>query len=63
MSTDQVEAGGRRQRAGGPRYPAWLALPALGWYAAFFLAPLGFIAAYSFQELAGFSDIACTWNV
>jgi spermidine/putrescine transport system permease protein len=56
-------SGGRRQRAGGPRYPAWLALPALGWYAAFFLVPLGFIAAYSFQELAGFSDITWAWNL
>jgi spermidine/putrescine transport system permease protein len=52
-----------RSSAGGPRYPAWLALPAIGWYGAFFLVPLGFIAAYSFQELEGFSDIAWTWNV
>ena len=63
MTGDQDESGGRRQRAGGPRYPAWLALPALGWYAAFFLVPLGFIAAYSFQELAGFSDITWAWNL
>jgi spermidine/putrescine transport system permease protein len=48
---------------GAPRYPAWLALPAFGWYAAFFLAPLAVIAAYSFQELSGFADIAWTWNV
>ena len=63
MTGDQDESGGGRQRAGGPRYPAWLALPALAWYAAFFLVPLGFIAAYSFQELAGFSDITWAWNV
>jgi spermidine/putrescine transport system permease protein len=63
LTGDQDESGGRRQRAGGPRYPAWLALPALGWYAAFFLVPLGFIAAYSFQELAGFSDITWAWNL
>ena len=55
--------GRRGTRSGGPRYPAWLALPAIAWYAAFFLVPLGFIAAYSFQELSGFSDIAWTWNV
>ena len=53
----------RRARGGGPRYPGWLALPAVGWYAAFFLAPLGFVAAYSFQELSGFAGIAWTWNV
>jgi spermidine/putrescine transport system permease protein len=63
LTGDQDESGGGRQRAGGPRYPAWLALPALAWYAAFFLVPLGFIAAYSFQELAGFSDITWAWNV
>jgi spermidine/putrescine transport system permease protein len=63
LTGDQDESGGRRQRAGGPCYPAWLALPALGWYAAFFLVPLGFIAAYSFQELAGFSDITWAWNL
>ena len=53
----------RRGRSGGPRYPGWLALPAVGWYAAFFLAPLGFVIAYSFAELSGFSDIAFNWNV
>jgi spermidine/putrescine transport system permease protein len=60
-----ADGGGRRPRrhGGGPRYPAWLALPAFGWYAAFFLAPLAVIAAYSFQELSGFADIAWTWNV
>jgi spermidine/putrescine transport system permease protein len=60
---------GRRRRgkvragAGGPRYPAWLALPAVAWYAAFFLVPLGIMAAYSFGEVVGFSDVAFTWNV
>ncbi|HUQ23443.1 MAG TPA: ABC transporter permease [Gaiellaceae bacterium] len=54
--------GGRRGR-GGPRYPAWLALPALGWYAFFFLAPLGFVAAYSFAQLSGFVDVEFAWNL
>jgi spermidine/putrescine transport system permease protein len=54
--------GGRRGH-GGPRYPAWLALPALGWYAAFFLAPLGFVAAYSFAELSGFVGVEFAWNL
>jgi spermidine/putrescine transport system permease protein len=35
----------------------------VAWYALFFLAPLGFIAAYSFQELSGFAGIAWTWNI
>jgi spermidine/putrescine transport system permease protein len=54
---------GRRARSGGPRYPGWLALPAVGWYGAFFLAPLGFIFAYSFAELEGFAGIAFAWNL
>lgn len=54
---------GRRERSGGPRYPGWLALPAFGWYAAFFLAPLAFIFAYSFAELEGFAGIAFAWNL
>jgi spermidine/putrescine transport system permease protein len=53
----------RRERSGGPRYPGWLALPAVGWYAAFFLAPLAFIFAYSFAELEGFAGIKFAWNV
>jgi len=54
---------GRRERSGGPRYPGWLALPAVGWYGAFFLAPLAFIFAYSFAELEGFAGIAFAWNL
>ena len=54
---------GDRPGAGGPRYPGWLALPALAWYALFFLVPLGFVVAYSFGEMSGFSDIAFTWNL
>jgi spermidine/putrescine transport system permease protein len=55
--------GRRRSRGGGLRYPAWLALPALGWYGAFFLAPLAFIFAYSFAELSGFAGVDFTWNL
>ena len=51
------------RRGGGPRYPAWLALPAAGWYVAFFLAPLAIVTAYSFQELSGFAGIGWVWNV
>ena len=60
---DHPAGRGRRGRSGGPRYPGWLALPALGWYAAFFLIPLGFVVAYSLAALSGFSDIAFAWNL
>ncbi|HXG76546.1 MAG TPA: ABC transporter permease [Gaiellaceae bacterium] len=55
--------GEARAGAGGPRYPAWLALPAVAWYVLFFLGPLGIMAAYSFAEVSGFTDVAFTWNV
>jgi len=54
---------GRRARGGAPSYPGWLALPALGWYGAFFLAPLAFIFAYSFAELSGFAGVDFAWNL
>ena len=52
-----------RAGAGGPRYPAWLALPAVAWYGLFFLGPLGIMAAYSFGEISGFSDVKFAWNL
>jgi spermidine/putrescine transport system permease protein len=52
-----------RAGAGGPRYPAWLALPAVGWQVLFFLCPLAIMAVYSFSELVGFSGIAYTFNL
>ena len=55
--------GRRRLRAGGPRYPGWLALPAVAWYALFFLIPLGIMASYSFGEISGYSDVVFTWNL
>jgi spermidine/putrescine transport system permease protein len=55
--------GETRAGAGGPRYPGWLVLPALGWYVLFFLVPLGFIAVTSLGEVVGYSDIAYTWTL
>jgi spermidine/putrescine transport system permease protein len=52
-----------RAGSGGPRYPGWLALPAVVWYALFFLVPLGFIAVTSLGEVSGFSDVAYTWTL
>jgi spermidine/putrescine transport system permease protein len=49
--------------AGGPRYPAWLALPAVGWYALFFLAPLGIMAVFSVSERSGYTDIVYTFSL
>jgi spermidine/putrescine transport system permease protein len=49
--------------AGGPRYPGWLALPAIGWYAVFFLAPLSILVLFSFSELVGFSEVQYNLNL
>ena len=54
--------GAIRAGAGGPTYPAWLALPALGYYALFFLVPLGLMAAVSLAERVGFASFAYTFN-
>jgi spermidine/putrescine transport system permease protein len=50
-------------RAGGPRYPGWLALPAVAWYTLFFLCPLAIMAVFSVSERVGFSEIAYTFTL
>jgi spermidine/putrescine transport system permease protein len=52
-----------RRGAAGPRYPAWLALPAGGWYAFFVLAPLTILAVFSLSEVVGFGSIAYHLNL
>jgi spermidine/putrescine transport system permease protein len=47
----------RSAGAGGPRYPAWLALPATAWYALFFLGPLGIMAVFSVSRREGYTDV------
>jgi spermidine/putrescine transport system permease protein len=56
-------ADSRPAQSGAPRYPGWLVLPAVAWYVVFFLVPLGFIAATSFGQVEGFSDVAYTWTL
>jgi spermidine/putrescine transport system permease protein len=53
----------RSAGAGGPRYPGWLALPAVAWYAVFFLAPLGILVLFSFSERIGYSEVAYNLNL
>jgi spermidine/putrescine transport system permease protein len=48
---------------GGPRYPAWLALPAAAWYALFFLGPLGIMAVFSVSERSGYTDVVYTFSL
>ena len=51
------------KRAGGPRYPAWLALPALAWYGLFFLGPLAIMAVFSVSEREGYTDVVYTFSL
>ena len=55
---DTVRAG-----AGGPRYPGWLALPAVAWYGLFFVCPLAVMALFSVSERVGFTEIRYTFNL
>ncbi len=52
-----------RAGAGGPRYPGWLSLPAVGWYAIFFLGPLVYIGVFSFAKLKGFADYTYAFDL
>jgi spermidine/putrescine transport system permease protein len=52
-----------RTGVGGPSYPAWLALPAVGWYVLFFLAPPGIMAAYSVARPEGFTEVVYTFDL
>lgn len=65
MSPERLKRrrGGGRAGAGGPHYPGWLALPAVGWYGFFFLAPLGIMVVFSFAELSGYAGFAYAFNL
>ena len=53
---------GQTAAAGGPRYPGWLALPAVAWYALFFVGPLAILAVFSVSERVGFSTVVYTFQ-
>ena len=67
--TDIASEGVERRRAtsragaGGPRYPGWLALPAIAWYVLFFVGPLVIMAVYSTATAVGFADDVFTWSL
>jgi spermidine/putrescine transport system permease protein len=59
----RVRRRGARRAGGGPRYPAWLSLPALAWYVAFFICPLAIMAVFSFSRREGFTGIVYDFNL
>jgi spermidine/putrescine transport system permease protein len=52
-----------RAGAGGPRYPGWLAVPAVVWYVLFFIGPLSIMAVFSVAERVGFTGILYTFSL
>jgi spermidine/putrescine transport system permease protein len=68
VAVDASQAPPRRRTvrtagAGGPRYPAWLALPAAAWYALFFIGPLAIMAVFSVAERSGYTDVVYTFSL
>jgi len=48
----------RRRRSFRPRYPAWLTVPSLLYYAIFFLGPMAILVAFSLATQRGFGGLS-----
>lgn len=64
-ATDQAElavsaAPVARKRSFAPRYPVWLTLPSLLYYAVFFLGPMAILAVFSVSLQSGFGSVKYT---
>src|SRR5438067_10211654 len=57
-----VAAGTRRRRGFAPRYPGWLTLPSLLYYAIFFLGPMAILAVFSVSLQSGFVSVTYTFS-
>jgi spermidine/putrescine transport system permease protein len=49
-----------RRRSFAPRYPAWLTVPSLLYYAVFFLGPMAILAVFSVSLQKGFGSVTYT---
>src|ERR1043165_6324596 len=52
----------KRGRSFAPRYPAWLTLPSLLYYAIFFLGPVAILAVFSVSLQSGFGSVTYTFS-
>ncbi|HEX2377061.1 MAG TPA: ABC transporter permease, partial [Gaiellales bacterium] len=52
----------KRGRSFAPRYPAWLTLPSLLYYAIFFLGPMAILAVFSVSLQSGFGSVTYTFS-
>jgi len=56
------QAARRRGRSFAPRYPSWLTLPSLLYYAIFFLGPMAILAVFSVSIQSGFGSVEYTFS-
>jgi spermidine/putrescine transport system permease protein len=52
----------KKGRSFAPRYPAWLTLPSLLYYAIFFLGPMAILAVFSVSLQSGFGSVTYTFD-
>jgi spermidine/putrescine transport system permease protein len=52
----------RRGRGFAPRYPGWLTLPSLAYYAIFFLGPMAILAVFSVSIQSGFGSVTYAFD-
>src|SRR6476659_21409 len=52
----------KRGRSFAPKYPAWLTLPSLLYYAIFFLGPMAILAVFSVSIQSGFGSVTYTFS-
>ena len=52
----------KRRRGFAPRYPAWLTLPSLLYYAIFFLGPMAILAVFSVSIQSGFGSVTYSFS-
>jgi spermidine/putrescine transport system permease protein len=58
-----VTASPRVARSFRPRYPPWLTLPSLAYYAIFFLGPMAILLAFSLATQQGFGGLSYGFNI
>src|ERR1044071_8510331 len=52
----------KRRRSFAPKYPAWLTLPSLLYYAIFFLGPMAILAVFSVSIQSGFGSVTYAFD-
>jgi spermidine/putrescine transport system permease protein len=61
-ATAADQATRRRGRGFAPRYPGWLTLPSLLYYAVFFLGPMAILAVFSVSIQSGFGSVTYAFD-